>query len=164
MPAMLCVLILSTTTKNLHYHFVIGHYDAFVRITDIVPHTFYVVCINFIHDLKLTTNYGFIERLFMAILFAGRVFTRNLLGGCQRRNIFFLYFCLDVCTVVLTVALRLLADTLPTRLWRLRELQKLWKTVVMWRHSNPYNSSLLNHHWFKSNISYSHVHLFERPY
>ena len=74
---------LSTTSpeKNVHTYictYIIGHYNPSVRIMDLVPCTTYVMCFNFIHkwtyNLKSIKNNRFYEKLFMAILFAGRVF------------------------------------------------------------------------------------------
>ena len=68
--------------------YIIGHYSPSVRIIDLVSHSTYVVCVNFIHNkvggtysLKSTPNDRFFEKLFMAILFNLRVFSRNLLRG-----------------------------------------------------------------------------------
>ena len=61
--------------------YIIGHYNPSVRIINLVSHTTYVVCGNFIHKwrLKSTPNDEFLEKLFMTILFTLRVFARNLL-------------------------------------------------------------------------------------
>ena len=63
---------------------IIGHYNPSVMIIDLVPHTTYVVCVNFIHkwrDLSRRQTTDFFEKLFMAMLFTLRVFARNLLRG-----------------------------------------------------------------------------------
>ena len=59
--------------------------------TNLVSHTTYVVCMNFIHKFTpsllillvylSTPNDRFFKKLFMAILCALRVFTRNLSTG-----------------------------------------------------------------------------------
>ena len=77
------------------YHFdksyIMGHYNSSVRIIDLVSHTNYVVCVNFIHkwrDLQFKSRLrttDFFEKLFIAILFTLRVFARNLLRGNRRR-------------------------------------------------------------------------------
>ena len=78
--------------------YIIGYYNPSVRIIDLVSHTTYVVCVNFIHkcrgtySLKSTPNDRFLEKLFMAILFTLRVFARNLLRGNRRRNTFLISF------------------------------------------------------------------------
>ena len=63
--------------------YLIGHYNPSVRIIDIVSHTTYVVCVNFVHkcrDLQFKVDYErfffffFFEKLFIAILFTLRVF------------------------------------------------------------------------------------------
>ena len=46
---------------------------------------------NWTYSLKSTTNDRFLRSFFMAILFALRVFVRNLLTGTRRRNILFIY-------------------------------------------------------------------------
>ena len=81
--------------------YTIGHHKFSIRIIDLVSHTTYVVCVNFIHKwldlqfLKSTPNDRFLEKLFMAILFALRVFAGNLLRGNRQRNIFrILVWCL----------------------------------------------------------------------
>ena len=39
--------------KNIYIHtYIIGHYNPSVRIIDLVPHTTYVVCVNFIHKWR----------------------------------------------------------------------------------------------------------------
>ena len=81
----------------IHTHTIIGHYNRSVRIIDLVSHTTYVVCVNFLYiiggtySLKSTPNDRF-EKLFMAILFILRVFARNLLRGNRQRNIFRISF------------------------------------------------------------------------
>ena len=86
-----------TGAKALFYihTYIIGHYNTSVRIIDLISHTTYVVCVNFIYkwrDLKSTPNDRFFEKLFMAFLFTLRVFARNLLRGNRRRNIFRISF------------------------------------------------------------------------
>ena len=63
----------------------------------LASHTTHVVCDNFIHewwDLKfnVVSERQIFENFFMAGLFALRVFTRNLLRGCHRINIFHISF------------------------------------------------------------------------
>ena len=51
--------------------YIIGYYSPSVRIIDLVSHTTYVVCVNFIQkwrDLQFKVD-SFFEKLFMAILF-----------------------------------------------------------------------------------------------
>ena len=85
------------TDNELHIY-IIGRYNPSVRI-DVVSHTTYVVCINFIHkwrdlQFKIDSEQDFL-RNFMAILFAHSVFGRNLLRGTRRRNTFcILFWCL----------------------------------------------------------------------
>ena len=76
---------------------IIGHYNPSVRTIDLVSRTTYVVCVNFIHKwrdlhLKSIPNEGFLEKLFMAILFILRVFARSLLRRNRRRNTFHILF------------------------------------------------------------------------
>ena len=93
------IFIERSTQFNL-YTYIIGHYNPSVRIIDLVSHTTYVVCVNFIHmwwDLQFKDDSEhqiifFFEKLFMAILFTLRVFARNLLRGNRRRNNFRLLF------------------------------------------------------------------------
>ena len=78
--------------------YIIGHYNPSVRIIDLVSHTTYVVCVNFIHkwrDLQFKVDserQRFFEKLFMAILFTLRVFARNLLRENHLRNTFRISF------------------------------------------------------------------------
>ena len=81
------------------YTYIIGHYNPLVRIIDLVSHTIYVVCVNFIHKWRGTYSFKvdserqiFFKKLFMAILFALRVFARNLLRGNRRGNTFCILF------------------------------------------------------------------------
>ena len=57
------------------------------------PYTTYVLCVNFIYewrDLQFNVDpeLSIFAKLFMAILFALRVLSRNLLRGSRQRNIF----------------------------------------------------------------------------
>ena len=69
--------------SNLHNTYRIGHYNPSVRIIDLVSHTAYVVCVNFIYklrgtySLKSTANDRFFEKLFMAVL----IYTQSF---CQK--------------------------------------------------------------------------------
>ena len=95
----------SDENKSYIHICIIGHYNPSVRIIDLVSHTNYVVCVNFIHkwrelQFKVDSFHG-------RFLFTLRVFVRNLMRGNCRRNTFFV-FCFDVWPV-----------TLPTRPRRL---------------------------------------------
>ena len=74
--------------------------QPFSQDYDLVSHTTYVVCVNFIHEwwdlqFKVDSERQIFEKLFMAILFTLRVFARNLLRGSRRRNTFcILFWCL----------------------------------------------------------------------
>ena len=57
---------------NVASTYIIGQYNPSVRIIDLVSHTNYVVCVNFIfhtgtYILKPTPNNRFFEKNFMAI-------------------------------------------------------------------------------------------------
>ena len=86
----------SSCIHNIHN--IIGHYNPSVRIIDLVSHTTYVVCVNFIHkwrnlQFKVDSERQiFFEKLFMAVLITHRVFARNLLRGNRRRNTFRIFF------------------------------------------------------------------------
>ena len=73
-----------------------------VRIIDLVSHTTYVMCINFIHkwrDLQFTVDSErqiFWETLHGNFLFTLRVFARNLLRGNRRRNTFCILYYMNV--------------------------------------------------------------------
>ena len=60
------------------YTYMIGPYNPSVRIIDLVSHTTYVVCVNFIpkwREMQFKVDYErqiFFEKLFMAILFTLR--------------------------------------------------------------------------------------------
>ena len=93
------------------YTYIIDHYNPSVRIIDLVSHTTYVVCVNFIHkwrDLLFKVDRYF-EKLFMAILFTPIVFSKNLLEGNRRNNTFFV-LCFDVWPGAWTLALRLISQ------------------------------------------------------
>ena len=81
----------SKFTAITYVHNTIGNYNPSVRIMDLVSHTTYVVCINFIHkwwDLHFW-------KVFMAVLFTLRDFAKNLLkGNCQRNTFCILFWCL----------------------------------------------------------------------
>ena len=74
---------------------IIGHYNPSVRrIIDLVSHTTYVVCVNFIHkwrDLQFIVDSErqiVWETFHSNFYFILRVFARNLLRGNRRRNTF----------------------------------------------------------------------------
>ena len=62
----------SSVYRYIHTY-IIGHYNPSARIIDLVSHTTYVVCVNFIHKwrdlqvLKSTPNDRFFEKLFTAV-------------------------------------------------------------------------------------------------
>ena len=74
--------------------------QPFSQVYNLYSHRTYVVCVNFMHgwrDLQfiIDSERQIFERLFMAILFTPRVFTRNLLRRSRQRNIFiFSFWCL----------------------------------------------------------------------
>ena len=67
------------------YIYIIGHYNSKVRIIDLVSHTTYVVCVNFIHkwrDLQFKLDSErqiFFEKLFMAVFNVSSVLSGVLL-------------------------------------------------------------------------------------
>ena len=66
--------------------------SAYLTI-DLVSHTTYVVCVNFIPKcLKSTPSDRFFVKLFMAISFTLRVIAKNLLRGNRQRNAFCILF------------------------------------------------------------------------
>ena len=87
--------------KYHHHAYIIGHYNPSVRITDLVSHTTYVVCVNFINkcrDLQFKVDFErqiFWETFHGNFLFTLRAFARNLLRRNRRRNTFrILFWCL----------------------------------------------------------------------
>ena len=74
------------------YAYKIGHCKPLVRIIDLVSHTIYIVCINFIYKWR-DLQYKVDSELFMPVLITLKVFARNLLGAIAEEN-FFLYFVL----------------------------------------------------------------------
>ena len=84
--------------KDIHTY-IIGHYNPSVRIIDLVSHTTYFVCVNFIdkwRDLQFTVDTErqiyFLRNFSWQFLFTLRVFARNLLRGNRRRNTFRIAF------------------------------------------------------------------------
>ena len=68
----------------LLHTYIIGHYNPSVRIIDLVSHTTYVVCVNFIHklrDLQFKVDFErqvfVFEKLFMAILVYSQSFCQK---------------------------------------------------------------------------------------
>ena len=70
--------IRNTTLKlcaDYIHTYIIGQYSPSVRIIDLVSHTTYIVCVNFLYisggaySLKSTPNDRFFEKLFMAIFY-----------------------------------------------------------------------------------------------
>ena len=67
--------------------------QPFSQDYNLVNHTTYVVCVNFIHEwwnlqFKVDSERQIFGKLSMAILFTLRDFARHLLRGSRRRNIF----------------------------------------------------------------------------
>ena len=81
--------------------YIIGHYNPYGQDDDLVSHTIYVVCVNIIckwRDLqfKIDCERQIFKKPFMTILFAPKVFARNLLTVSLGRNNFsFLHFVSD---------------------------------------------------------------------
>ena len=78
-----CIGLLYQQQAYIHTY-IIGHYNPLVRIFDLVSHTTYVVCVNFLYisggtySLKSTLNDEFfLEKLFIALLIYSQSF-------CQR--------------------------------------------------------------------------------
>ena len=93
-------------TPNFNRTYIIGHYNPSVGIIDLVSHTSYVVCVNFIYKWRERQIF---KKLFMTALIALRVFARNLLRGIRRKNTFFV-FCFDIWPWARTLALRLISQ------------------------------------------------------
>ena len=68
-----CIVLIGIFhTQALLLHYTIGHYNPSVRIIDLVSHTTYDVCVNFIHkwrDLhfKVDSERQIFEKFFMAV-------------------------------------------------------------------------------------------------
>ena len=105
--------------KSLVYihTYIIGHYSPSVRIMDLVSHTTYVVCFNFIHKWRRTYSLKTFanDRLFFLETFHGnfillsRVFVRNLLRGSRQSKSLFV-FCFNVWPGTRTLAFRLISQ------------------------------------------------------
>ena len=94
--------------------------QPFSQAYNLVSHTTYVACVNFIHEwpdlqFKFVSERQIFEEIFMAMLFIFRVFSRNLLRGSLRRNIFFI-FRFDVWSGLWTMTLSLISQH-TTWLW-----------------------------------------------
>ena len=108
-------IIISLNSTYIHIYIHNWPLQPFSQDYDLVSHTTYVVCVNFIHEwrdlqFKVDSERQIFEKLFMAILFTLRVFARNLLRGSRRRNIFFSYFIFDVWPGIRTRALRIVSQ------------------------------------------------------
>ena len=84
---------------NITYIYTIGHYNPSVRIIDLVSHTTYVVCVNFIHELrdlqfKIDSEEQISEKLFIAILFYLRIFVKNLSQQIAAAQKYFFILCI----------------------------------------------------------------------
>ena len=89
--------ILSVNNGKYIHTYIIGHYNPSVRITGLVSHTTYVVCVNFIHkwrdlQFKVDSERHIFLRNFSWHLITHRVFARNLLRGNRCRNTFRISF------------------------------------------------------------------------
>ena len=83
--------------QEIKYTYIIGHYNPSVRIIDLVSHTTYVVCVNFMHkwrglQFKVDSEQQIFLRNFSWHLITHRVFARNLLRRNRRRNTFRILF------------------------------------------------------------------------
>ena len=81
--------------------YIIGHYNPSVRIIDLVSHTTYVVCVNFVHKWRhLQFKVDFERQIFLRnfswqFYLLSEFFARNLLRGNRWRNTFcILFWCL----------------------------------------------------------------------
>ena len=68
-----------------------GHYSPSVRIIDLVSHTIYVVCVNFIHkrrnlQFKVDSQRQIFWETFYGNFIYSQSFCQNLLRGNSRRN------------------------------------------------------------------------------
>ena len=77
--------------------YIIGYYNPSVRIIDLVSHTIYVVCVNFIHkwrdpQFKVDSDRQIFWETFHDNFIYSQSFARNLLRGNRRRNIFRISF------------------------------------------------------------------------
>ena len=72
--------------------YIIGHYNSSVGIIDLISHTTYVVCVNFIHKWRDVQFKVDCERQIFWETFHDRVFARNLLRGNRRGNTFRISF------------------------------------------------------------------------
>ena len=111
--AFLCYFSVYTLCINNTY--VIGRYNPSVRIIDLVSHTTYVVCVNFLYisggaySLKSTPNDRFFEKLFLAILFWHSEFLPEICSEEIAEEILFV-FCFDVWPGTRTLAFRLISQ------------------------------------------------------
>ena len=77
---------------SLHTY-IIGHYNPLVRIIDLISHTTYVVCVDFIHKWRdLQFKVGSERQIFCQFYLFLRVFARNVLRGNRWRNTFRISF------------------------------------------------------------------------
>ena len=67
--------------KRVEITYIIGHYNSSVNIIDLVSHTTWVVCLNFVYE---------------KFLFTLRAFARNMLRGSRRRNILSCFVLLEI--------------------------------------------------------------------
>ena len=81
-------LFLAIVTLTYIHTYLIDHYNPSVRNMDLVSHTTYV-CGTY--SLKSIQNHRFFLEVFIGILFAVKVFDRNLLRESHRRIIFFFF-------------------------------------------------------------------------
>ena len=104
----LCVLGMFT--------YIIGHYNPSLRIIDLISHTTYVVCVNFLHkwrDLQFKVFERFLEKLFMAIFIYSQIFCQK---PAERKSPqkYFSYFVFDVWPETRTLAFRLISQHLKS--------------------------------------------------
>ena len=94
----ICMYVTQSCPWECSTSHIIGYYKPSVRIIDVVSHTTYVVCVNFIHKWRdLQSKVDSERRIFWEIfhgkfLFTLRVFAKNLLRGNRRWSTFRIFF------------------------------------------------------------------------
>ena len=107
---LLCWTLIYLIGHYIHTY-IIGHYNPSVGIIDLVFHTTYCVCVDFIRkrkDLQFKVD-RFFEKLFMGIFYLLLEFLPEICWEEIAEEIFFV-FCFDVWRGVRTLALRLISQ------------------------------------------------------
>ena len=110
-------LLFNTITKCTYIHNKISHYNPSARIIDLVSHTTYVVCVNFLHEWRhLQFNIDSERQIFEKLFHVNVIYSQSFCQKSAERKWPMKYFFIFSFWCVTCD----LNNTPRTRLWRLQ--------------------------------------------